>query len=47
MRLNNCQQTITLARAAPTFPLQLLSLSIEQACGRGTPQHHLIIITTG
>jgi len=46
MRLNNCQQTITLDRAVPIFPLQLLSLSIEQACGRGTPQHH-ISITTG
>jgi len=23
MRLNNCQQTIALARAAPIFPLQL------------------------
>jgi len=27
------------------FPLELSSLSIEQACGRGTPHH--IIITTG
>jgi len=39
MRLNICQQTITLARAA------LLSLSIEQACGHGTPQYHIIIST--
>jgi len=44
MRLNNCQQNITLARAVPIFPLQLSSLSIEQPCGHGTPQHH---ITTG
>jgi len=46
MRLNNCQQNIALARAVPILPLQVSSLSIEQACGRGTPQPH-IIITTG